>query len=120
MSKVYDLNLGAECLTSKKTKSLYREYLQNDETLRKEIEGKLGLGSVTVEMDMEPIEAESDAHNMEDDEVEDEPSSEIPLKAVIRSEIGFDILVLARNDRFCIAAETVTNVDGVLRAGGSK
>jgi len=34
---VFNLNLGTECLTSKKTKAIYREYIQSDAILCKEI-----------------------------------------------------------------------------------
>lgn len=112
MSKVYNLNLGVECLTSKKTKALCRVYISKDKTLQEEIKSKLG--AKTMESVMAPIESEADVDDDDEDHgnVDDEITSEIPLQAVIHNNFGIDVEISSTTEQFCVPAETVSVHDG--------
>lgn len=66
-------NLGEGCLTSKKTKAAYHEYLETDATLCQEIENKIGQEAL-----LEVVLAADDAAGGD----YDVDSSDIPLSTV--------------------------------------
>ncbi|TFK18905.1 hypothetical protein FA15DRAFT_660328 [Coprinopsis marcescibilis] len=76
-SATKEWNLGAACITSKRTKAAYQRYLESDTTLRQEIQAKIGRDAML----QAQLSAEEDPEDMDIDG----DSSEIPLSAVINS-----------------------------------
>ncbi|KAJ7613758.1 hypothetical protein DFH06DRAFT_1146711 [Mycena polygramma] len=117
---VGEFNLGAECLTSKKTKAAYREYLKTHPDFRKEIEDKigdvLGLDDDTVAAAAE-IEAREVAAMGDDDVFTDDMTTDptdIPLQSVVQASLQLEISAdqLPTAGRFCVPPETVSANDG--------
>ncbi|KAH9914425.1 uncharacterized protein B0H18DRAFT_1216055 [Fomitopsis serialis] len=80
---VKEWNLSAECITSRRAKAAWREYLRKDETLRNEIEGKIGeLGDLIAEEPDE--EGETSTEEAYDD-------TDVSLRAVVQQALGVDV-----------------------------
>jgi hypothetical protein len=86
-------NLGSECLTSKKSKAAYREYLCSNPDFRKKTEDKIGdiLG-----LDDEALQSASDieAQAVADDDVSTEDLDlddiDVPLHCVVKETLQLD------------------------------
>jgi hypothetical protein len=83
LCKVDQWNLTGEMLTSPKARAALRRYLQTDDVLRKEIEGKLGAGCLD-------LEDNADADIGEESEEQDLDDTDVPLTVVIRDALGLD------------------------------
>jgi hypothetical protein len=123
--EVGEYNLGSECLTSKKSKSAYREYLRNNPDFRKEIEDKigdvLGLDDEALESGA-TIEAQAVA-TMDDDDVftADADDTDVPLDRVIQESLQLTISQadLPSTNDFCVQSDAVvTGENGTLRGAG--
>ncbi|KAJ6527216.1 hypothetical protein DFH09DRAFT_1094884 [Mycena vulgaris] len=123
---VGEYNLGMECLTSKKNKAAYREYLRKNPDFRKEIEDKigdvLGLDNETLAAATE-IEARNVAAMGEDDDLftGETNDTDVPLHRVVQDSLQLDITPanLPRSDLFCVQSDTVVAGDnGLLKGGG--
>jgi hypothetical protein len=81
--------LGSDCLTSKKSKAAYCEYLRNNPDFRKEIEDKIG---DVLELDEEALQSaaalEAQAVGMMDDNdnvfTGDTDDTDVPLSRIIQ------------------------------------
>ncbi|KAF7793930.1 hypothetical protein EIP86_005052 [Pleurotus ostreatoroseus] len=97
-------NLSVECIWDRKTRNACRKYLQEDETLRNEIAGKIG-----------PIDLEEEPIN-DDDNVDD---TDIPLHTIIHETVGLQVQSAEHSSGdLCVRGETVRNDDDRLVAGG--
>ncbi|KAJ7084665.1 hypothetical protein C8R44DRAFT_894110 [Mycena epipterygia] len=117
---VGEFNLGAECLTSKKTKAAYRQYLAKNPDFRQEIEDKIGK---VLEIDDETvaaaIQAEAEAIALLPDDHDlvagPEDDTEVPLQHIIKDAVDLDIVAadLPATSSFCVSSSTVTaGIDG--------
>ncbi|KAJ2934644.1 hypothetical protein H1R20_g2448, partial [Candolleomyces eurysporus] len=98
---VGNYNLGEECLQSKHTKAAYREYLKKDDTLRKEIEGKLGENFLDKD-NLEEMQAEPESQVDDFDDPE-----EIPLDTIIERDTGVHGPFNIASSRFCLQREAL-------------
>jgi hypothetical protein len=119
--------LGVECLTSKKSKAAYREYLRNNPDFRKEIEDKisdvLGLDDEAL-ASAAAIEAQSVADMGDEDNVlnEEDDDTDVPLQCVVQDALQLNIApadLPTTTGAFCVPSETVVSGEnGGLRGGG--
>ncbi|KAJ6563053.1 hypothetical protein DFH09DRAFT_1082545 [Mycena vulgaris] len=123
---VSEYNLGMDCLTSKKTKAAYREYLRKNPDFRKEIEDKIGdvLGlddetlATATEIEARNVAAMGDNDDVFTGETDD---TDVPLRRVVQDSLQLDIAPenLLRSDMFCVQSDTVVAGDnGLLRGAG--
>jgi hypothetical protein len=107
---VKEFNLGGECLKSKRTKIAYREYLEKDEVLRKEIENKIGREALINATNLVPEEVSLDEVYNEGD------GSEIPLSKVAEELTNDpDVEELVFDNTFCVEpAQVDRELDGRL------
>ncbi|KAF7372434.1 DDE superfamily protein [Mycena venus] len=122
---VGEFNLGAECLTSKKIKAAYRQYLLQNPDFRKEIEDKignvLGLDDDMVAAGVEIKAREVAAMGTDDvftDEVNTDPT-DIPLHSVVQAALQLEIPTtqLPAAGNFCVSSDTVRADDNGILAG---
>ncbi|KAG6824721.1 hypothetical protein H0H92_006024 [Tricholoma furcatifolium] len=111
---VKEWNLGAQCLTDRRTKVAYRDYLHNDTMFRKEIQNKLGQDATSDII--EAMEPESDHADNFEDESDD---TGIPLDCIIHQSLGLEVAEPNYGTKtFCLAsASIVEGADGHLHAG---
>ncbi|KAJ6458505.1 hypothetical protein C8R45DRAFT_942718 [Mycena sanguinolenta] len=123
---VGEFNLGAECLTSKKTKAAYRQYLLQHPDFCKEIEDKignvLGLDDEMVAAGA-AIEAQEVAAMGADDVLTDETNTDptdVPLDSVLHAALQLQLPAaqLPVGSNFCVPARTVHADDNGILAGG--
>ncbi|KAF8213984.1 hypothetical protein K438DRAFT_1750085 [Mycena galopus ATCC 62051] len=124
--EVSKYNLGARCLTSKKTKATYRKYLHENPDFQKEIEDNIG-NVLKIDNELvqaaEQIEAEAVTATDSNNDLYIAPSDNtaVLLQHVIRESLSPDIPAasLPGNKTFCVAADTVVVGDtGSLQGGG--
>ncbi|EPS95422.1 hypothetical protein FOMPIDRAFT_1132449 [Fomitopsis schrenkii] len=111
---VKEWNLSAECITGRKAKAAWREYLRKDETLRKEIEGRVGNLDALIAEDL-------DEENDEADEPYDD--TDVPLRAVVQQALGVDLVEVDDHGRgFCTPSSGITEraEDQGLQSGGDE
>ncbi|KAH9925966.1 uncharacterized protein B0H18DRAFT_954880 [Fomitopsis serialis] len=112
---VKEWNLSAECITSRRAKAAWREYLRKDETLRNEIEGKIGeLGDLIAEEPDE--EGETSTEEAYDD-------TDVSLRAVVQQALGVDVPEAdQQGEPFCTGAfaAEVRAVDQTLQSSGDQ
>ncbi|KAJ2936155.1 hypothetical protein H1R20_g939, partial [Candolleomyces eurysporus] len=102
---VKEFNLGEECLTSRKAKIAYREYLETDAILRSEIEAKIGreaLLNATLQVEDEDLDPYGipDATDVPISRVVAELDHDSPQPADLEFQAGL-------GDQYCVPAETV-------------
>ncbi|KAH9927826.1 uncharacterized protein B0H18DRAFT_1159842 [Fomitopsis serialis] len=115
---VKEWNLSAECITSRKAKAAWREYLRRDKTLRDEIEGKVGKlrDLIAEEVDEE--------ENVGAEEASDD--TDVPLRAVVQQALGVDLVPEAgegaAEKQFCtqVGIAEVRDEDQTLQSGGDE
>ncbi|KAJ7029747.1 hypothetical protein C8F04DRAFT_1115737 [Mycena alexandri] len=121
---VGEFNFGEECLTSKKTKAPYRDYLREHPDFRKDIEDKigdvLGLDDAGAGEETEAIQVAA----MGDDDVftDDINDTEVPLERVIQDALQVELAPanLPSGSRYCIpAGKVLVHENGGLIGGGA-
>ncbi|GLB39952.1 hypothetical protein LshimejAT787_0704620 [Lyophyllum shimeji] len=107
---VGEWNLSAECITSRRAKAAYREYLEKDRVLRQEIEAKLGReATVNAQLVPEVEDFNGDAYPLDD-------STDIPLSTIVEEvtgELADTSNELIFHNTFCVDSSTVAReLDG--------